>query len=184
MTNALPPVLETRPLGSLVIVKSRFSAYRRSEPLRAPPWERRLWFFGRGGMALPWERRLWFFGRGGIAFSEKHRVFHAAFVRNAPFRTTGTPHRAPHLRFTRVFVGHEGGMTLARGPAMSNTAQTAIGTLETEQLGWRFLRSPSWLPLNYMFKQQVRIGRLEVIDADGLRYVYGGAPGPTARIRL
>jgi cyclopropane-fatty-acyl-phospholipid synthase len=39
-------------------------------------------------------------------------------------------------------------------------------------------------PLSYMLKSFVRIGRLEVIDADGRRHVFAGAPGPAATLRL
>jgi cyclopropane-fatty-acyl-phospholipid synthase len=43
---------------------------------------------------------------------------------------------------------------------------------------------PHVFPLSHMLKSFVRIGRLEVIDADGRRHVFAGAPGPEARARL
>ena len=39
-------------------------------------------------------------------------------------------------------------------------------------------------PLSHMLKSFVRIGRLEVIDADGRRHVFAGQPGPEASMRL
>jgi cyclopropane-fatty-acyl-phospholipid synthase len=39
-------------------------------------------------------------------------------------------------------------------------------------------------PLSHMLRSFVRIGRLQVIDADGRRHVFAGAPGPEATMRL
>src|SRR5262245_30724795 len=39
-------------------------------------------------------------------------------------------------------------------------------------------------PLSHMLKSFVRVGRLEVIDADGGRHLFCGAPGPEATMRL
>jgi cyclopropane-fatty-acyl-phospholipid synthase len=40
------------------------------------------------------------------------------------------------------------------------------------------------LLLTHMLKSFVRVGTLTVIDADGRRHVFGGAPGPTVTMRL
>jgi cyclopropane-fatty-acyl-phospholipid synthase len=39
-------------------------------------------------------------------------------------------------------------------------------------------------PLSHLLESFVRVGRLEVIDADGQRHVFAGAPGPSATMRL
>jgi cyclopropane-fatty-acyl-phospholipid synthase len=39
-------------------------------------------------------------------------------------------------------------------------------------------------PLSHMLRSFVRVGRLEVIDADGQRHVFSGAPGPRVTMRL
>src|SRR5262245_792623 len=39
-------------------------------------------------------------------------------------------------------------------------------------------------PLSHMLKSLVRVGRLEVIDADGRAHVFSGAPGPSVTMRL
>jgi cyclopropane-fatty-acyl-phospholipid synthase len=39
-------------------------------------------------------------------------------------------------------------------------------------------------PLSHMLKSFVRVGRLEVIDADGRSQVFSGAPGPSVTMRL
>jgi cyclopropane-fatty-acyl-phospholipid synthase len=39
-------------------------------------------------------------------------------------------------------------------------------------------------PLSHMLKSFVRVGRLTVIDADGRRHLFCGAPGPEATMRL
>lgn len=39
-------------------------------------------------------------------------------------------------------------------------------------------------PLSHMLKSFVRVGSLTVIDADGRRHVFSGAPGPTVTMRL
>ncbi len=39
-------------------------------------------------------------------------------------------------------------------------------------------------PLSHMLKSFVRVGTLTIIDADGKRHVFAGAPGPTVTVKL
>jgi cyclopropane-fatty-acyl-phospholipid synthase len=43
---------------------------------------------------------------------------------------------------------------------------------------------PTMFPLSHLLKAFVRIGTLQVIDADGRIHVFAGAPGPSATMRL
>lgn len=66
---------------------------------------------------------------------------------------------------------------------MSNLATTTSAIARFESPTY-LPKHPWWFALDRMLRRGVRLGRLEVVDAEGSIHGYGSEPGPAVRIRL